>query len=99
AKDLKRNALIVAQGHEHPRLFAKTLIANQLHWINQIPSIPLSCTAKIRYRQPDQACRIQAIEKNQAIVSFDQSQRAITPGQSVVFYQENECLGGGVIVE
>jgi tRNA-specific 2-thiouridylase len=99
AKDMKRNVLIVAQGHDHPLLFAQTLIANQVHWISGAPdTFPLKITAKTRYRQPDQACIIEQDSDDRYKLTFDEPQRAITPGQSVVFYQGEICLGGGVII-
>lgn len=98
-KQLESNILIVAQGHNHPWLFSTTLQACQLHWTTGIPpQLPLRCHAKTRYRQPDQACTITAGLDDQRIqVQFDDPQRAVTPGQSVVFYQADECLGGGII--
>jgi tRNA-specific 2-thiouridylase len=97
-KDLARNVLVAAQGHDHPLLFAQTLIAEQVHWINGDPSFPQKIAAKTRYRQPDQACIINAIDNGRYLVSFEQPQRAVTPGQSVVFYRDDCCLGGGIIV-
>lgn len=97
-KDLESNTLIVAQGHSHPWLFSSKLEAGQLHWTaGTAPTLPLRCHAKTRYRQPDQACTITHIENGQATVTFDEPQRAVTPGQSVVFYQGEECIGGGII--
>lgn len=97
AKDLANNKLIVAQG-EHPLLYSRTLIAENVHWINGIPAaFPLKATAKTRYRQRDQMCMIHAIHPEQYEVVFTEPQRAVTPGQSVVFYQDNVCLGGGMI--
>jgi tRNA-specific 2-thiouridylase len=97
-KDLDHNILLVAQGHDHPLLFRDRLSAEQLNWIAEIPSeLPFRCMAKTRYRQPDQACTITTLEGDRCEVVFDQPQRAITPGQSVVFYRDDECLGGGVI--
>lgn len=96
-KDLARNVVWVERGANHPSLFASTLTADQLTWIEEAPLLPLRCTAKIRYRQADQACTLLSLEKGRATVSFDTPQRAITPGQSVVFYQGDLCLGGGVI--
>ena len=96
-KDFENNVLIVAQGHDHPSLFHKQLLADQIHWISGLP--PDSSNkihAKIRYRQKDQACRL-SINNNQCIVDFEEPQFAIAPGQSVVFYSENECLGGAII--
>jgi len=97
-KNLENNILIVAQGHNHPLLFRKQLSADQLNWIADTPKdIPFRCTAKTRYRQTDQPCTITQLHDDQCTVIFDQPQRAITPGQSVVFYQGEECLGGGPI--
>lgn len=97
AKELSRNVLIVAQG-EHPLLYSQTLTADQLHWVSgSIPVADFTCTAKIRYRQTDELCRVTLQDNNQCKVTFSSPQRAITPGQSVVFYQENICLGGGII--
>jgi tRNA-uridine 2-sulfurtransferase len=95
-KDLINNRLIVTQDPYHPLLMAHNLVYAQAHWIAghaPLPQqFPMHCTAKIRYRQTEQACTITA---NQ--VTFDAAQRAITPGQSVVFYSDDECLGGGII--
>ncbi len=100
-KDMHRNVLIVAQGNDHPALFSSGLIASQLVWINnQIPVLPMSCTAKIRYRQQDQVCEVSLTDKNnphQVTVKFTCAQRAVTPGQAIVFYQGELCLGGAVI--
>lgn len=97
-KDLESNTLVVAQGHDHPWLFCNRLKAGQLHWVSgQAPAVSLSCRAKTRYRQPDQDCIITQIENNHCLVEFSLPQRAVTPGQSVVFYQGDECLGGGII--
>ncbi len=98
AKDLQRNVLIVAQGNDHPLLFATALSTSHIDWINAAhPALPLRCKAKIRYRQPDQDCLLQADPSHGFRVSFDQPQRAVTPGQSIVFYQDDLCLGGAVI--
>jgi tRNA-specific 2-thiouridylase len=98
-KDLDRNILYVVQGQEHPALYSPALVADTLYWTqNRPPAYPLSCSAKTRYRQPDQSCTVQAIDHGDGIkVEFEQAQRAITPGQSVVLYKGDECLGGGVI--
>lgn len=98
AKDLKRNVLIVVQGHDHPKLFQTTLECENIHWINDAPTFPFNCRAKTRYRQADQDCIITPINDHHYQVTFSQPQWAITPGQSVVFYQENICLGGAVIL-
>lgn len=99
-KDLANNILIIGQGHDNPRLFAPGLIAQQLTWVSEPPADNFTCMAKIRYRQEDQACTV-AIDptNNKCTVIFDQPQRAITPGQSVVFYDQDVCLGGGIIEE
>ncbi len=97
-KDLQNNRLIVGQGHDHPLLLHDTLEANQLDWVRgHGPGKVRDCAAKTRYRQADQACRLELLENNRCRVYFQQAQRAITPGQSVVFYDDERCLGGGVI--
>lgn len=96
-KDLNENILIITQDTQHPRLFKNSLTANQLHWISgQLPRFPLECHAKIRYRQADQPCCV-ALKDKQILTTFETPQRAVTPGQSIVFYQEEVCLGGGII--
>ncbi len=95
-KDVARNRLYVSQGH-HPMLYSRTLEAEQLHWITLAPSTPFRCQAKIRYRQPEQPCVITRLEGGRCEVRFDEPQLAVTPGQSVVFYDGEECLGGGII--
>jgi len=94
---MERNVLVVGQGRQHPRLYHSELTCNQLHWVSGKPPASPHCNAKIRYRQPDQRCQIEITGEDSARVVFDEAQRAITPGQSVVFYQGEVCLGGGVI--
>ena len=96
-KDLSRNQLVVVQGSNHPLLFHRRLVAENIHWINPPPKTEdLRCQAKIRYRQNDQACEVTQ-DGNRLHVYFDAPQRAITPGQSLVLYDGERCLGGGVI--
>jgi tRNA-specific 2-thiouridylase len=98
-KDMQSNTLYVEQGDDHPALYSIGLTAGQLHWTTDAaPSLPLQCRAKTRYRQDDQDCRVQASSGGAVAVHFAQKQRAVTPGQSVVFYADDVCLGGGTIV-
>lgn len=105
-KDVSANQLIVGQGHDHPMLLSTALHAEKLDWVMGVPEQLLSnageqglaCTAKTRYRQPDQACTVFATDTGVKVL-FEQPQRAITPGQSVVFYADNVCLGGGIITD
>jgi tRNA-specific 2-thiouridylase len=97
-KDVARNVLVVGQGADHPRLYSKGLIANQLHWVDRKgPQTPLRCAVKTRYRQADIPCTVTPLENGQVEVIFDLPQKAVTPGQSAVFYKDDECLGGGII--
>jgi tRNA-specific 2-thiouridylase len=96
-KDLDNNILLVAQGNEHPALFSTRLSASEIYWVaGAAPKLPLQCSAKVRYRQADQQCTVSASGSAFEVV-FEQPQRAVTPGQSVVFYLGERCLGGGVI--
>lgn len=106
-KDIHNNQLIVVQGKDHPLLYSQTLTASKLHWISgTAPQAPFQCRAKTRYRQADQNCTIRSFahkkendgeNKTTCMVEFDAPQFAVTPGQSVVFYQDEICLGGGII--
>lgn len=97
-KDLINNVLIVGQGHDHALMLHNTLEAGQLDWCSNRPlTESINCAAKTRYRQVDQSCSVEPLTNNRIKVVFDEPQRAITPGQSVVFYQGEICLGGGII--
>lgn len=97
-KDVERNALVVGQGADHPSLYSKGLVANQLHWVDRIgPQSSIKCCVKTRYRQQDIPCSINITENGNIEVMFDEPQKAVTPGQSAVFYIDDECLGGGII--
>ena len=98
AKDLDNNHLIAGQGHQHPLLLKKQLHASQLHWVSgKALANSFDCKAKIRYRQSEQNCRVVIDKQEVATVCFEKNQRAITPGQSIVFYDNDVCLGGGII--
>jgi tRNA-specific 2-thiouridylase len=97
-KDMDNNILYAAQGHEHPWLLSTELEAGQLAWVSgEAPTTGSKFTAKIRYRQQDQAVTIKMIDQDRMKLEFEQAQRAVTPGQSVVLYDDEVCLGGGVI--
>ncbi len=96
-KDLPNNQLIVVQGSDHPLLFKQSLRASQIHWINTAPEPGQNLSAKVRYRQSDQHCCIRELNADAITVDFEHAQRAITPGQSIVFYDGERCLGGAVI--
>jgi len=95
-KDIPNNELIVSRDHDDPLLFSDELSAGNLHWISgQPPSFPVHCHARTRYRQPDQACLVDAAGEETVRVRFTVPQWAVTPG--LVFYDNDVCLGGGVI--
>lgn len=98
-KDIQKNVVFVEQGEDHPALYQDSLIATDISWVGAPPSLPCRCWAKIRYRQADQECLIEKIEDGKIYVSFPKPQRAITPRQSIVFYDQNTCLGGAIILE
>ena len=98
-KDIQNNRLVVVQGQNHPMLFNTKLNATNLHWIyGNLPVRPFYCQAKIRYRQPDQRCHVFINENRDVSVNFEKPQYAITSGQSIVFYDKEICLGGGIIL-
>jgi tRNA-specific 2-thiouridylase len=97
-KDVSRNVVYVEQGDDHPALYDTLLTAAEASWVSSLPpQIPFKCTAKIRYRQPDQECLIEKTENDTVKVYFPLPQRAITPRQAIVFYEGPVCLGGALI--
>jgi len=99
-KDFANNQLIVGQGHDHPKLLKNGLRASEMHWIEgKEPKKNWVYSAKTRYRQPDAPCEIDQIQEDEATILFGQKQWAVTPGQSVVIYESNVCLGSGFITE
>ncbi|WP_281411910.1 tRNA 2-thiouridine(34) synthase MnmA [Ferrigenium kumadai] len=97
-KDMANNRLIVVQGHDHPMLQNPHLDAMEMHWISgRAPDMTRPYAAKTRYRQADAPCRIAALQGERYAFEFDEPQWAVTPGQSVVVYDGEVCLGGGII--
>ena len=95
-KVLESNKIVVVQG-DHALLYHNSLIADDIHWVDSPPIESFSCSAKIRYRQASQICKVSLNDDQTIKVDFIEPQRAITPGQSVVFYDGDICLGGSVI--
>ncbi len=96
-KDTVRNALIVVQGNEHPRLKSVVLETEPVHWLAPPDGAAIRAGIKVRHRQPDQAARVAVRSDGTIRIEFDQPQRAVTPGQFAVLYDGERCLGGGVI--
>jgi len=96
-KDLENNELIVGQGHDHTGLYQKCLTASAVHWIFGEAPENENLNAKIRYRAKDATCRITDLNDAEISVEFEKPRFAIAPGQSVVFYENDVCLGGAVI--
>lgn len=102
ARDPLRNTLLVVQGHEHPRLFSRGLVARDCHWVNGRPESlvagqPFPCQMRIRYRAPIVPGEVRWAEDGTLRVAFRDPQWAVTPGQYVAFYLGEECIGGAVI--
>ncbi|MBP1914411.1 tRNA 2-thiouridine(34) synthase MnmA [Lederbergia galactosidilytica] len=97
-KDIERNVLYVGQGFHHKKLYSDSILADNVSWISNgdIPDT-FECTAKFRYRQPDNKVTVVRLDESKVKVIFHEQIRAIAPGQAVVFYQGEECLGGGTI--
>ena len=99
-KDVERNLLYVDQGHDSPWLQSRSLRTETMHWISgHAPASHFSCTAQTRYRQPDEDCEVDVNDDGSVTVRFAHSQRAVTPGQSLVLYDGDSCLGGAVILQ
>lgn len=105
-KDKERNALIVVAPSEEAKLYEDSCMADEVNWISgeapfvveQGISLPMKVAVRVRYRQALQGATLEEREDGRVHVAFDEPQRAVTPGQSVVFYQGEVMLGGGVIV-
>jgi len=96
-KNLDENVLYVCQGSDHEALYSDSLEAVHVNWIESPEETTFTCTAKFRYRQPDKKVTVTLLDDNRCRVDFDQPERAVTPGQAVVFYDGERCLGGGTI--
>ena len=96
-KEIENDTLWVAQGKDNPARFAFGLITENQHWITHKPEFPIHCYAKFRYRQQDRKVTVYQIDQTRLKVVFDQPETGITPGQAVVFYDGNTCLGNGII--
>ncbi len=97
-KDMERKVLYVVQGRDHPYLLRSHVYASRVTWIGELPPrLPFRCSGKIRYRQEDQPCTLTRVGTSTAKLEFDDPQWAVTPGQSIVLYDGDVCLGGGII--
>lgn len=97
-KDIERNVLYVGQGFHHEMLYSDSIIADNISWVSKDLTLnTFECTAKFRYRQKDNKVTVELLEDSKVKVTFHEPIRAVTPGQAVVFYQGEECLGGGTI--
>ena len=97
AKDAARNALMVVQGHDHPLLESRELDTGPWHWLAPARREPFAGAVKVRYRQSDQAARLEPRPDGTMHIVFEEPQRAVTPGQYAVAYDGERCLGGAVI--
>jgi tRNA-specific 2-thiouridylase len=97
-KLLERNTLVVVQQHDHPLLLSHEMTTEAAQWIAGVaPDTSFRCTVKTRYRQADQPCEVRVLPDGRCVVRTVAAQRAVTPGQSAVFYDGDSCLGGAVI--
>ena len=96
-KRMATNELVVVQGHDHPLLLRTSLQGLDASWVLEAPAAGTAHAAKTRYRQTDSTCTVARVEDGGIAVDFAQPQRAVTPGQSVVLYDDEVCLGGAVI--
>lgn len=97
-KDIERNVLYVGQGFHHEMLYSDSIIADNISWVSKELTLnTFECTAKFRYRQKDNKVTVELLKDSKVKVTFHEPIRAVTPGQAVVFYQGEECLGGGTI--
>ena len=100
-KDLEKNRLLVAQGEDHPMLYSTQSIAEDVTWVGDATmkeGETITCTARYRYRQPDQPVEV-TLREGRLLLHSLVPQRAVTPGQSAVLYKDDVCLGGGIITE
>lgn len=96
-KDIATNTVVAVQGHDHPMLFSRYAVVADINWISEAPSLPLKAKAKIRYQGADQQCVVGRARDRGFRIEFTEPVRAVTPGQSIVFYLDDICLGGAVI--
>ncbi|MCH9609351.1 MAG: tRNA-specific 2-thiouridylase MnmA [Chlamydiales bacterium] len=96
-KDVERNVVVVEQGDDHPALYHTSLNATEMSWVGKPKKLPLKCTAKVRYRSADVPCTVISQNLDEIHVEFETAQKAITPRQSIVFYDGEVCLGGAMI--
>ena len=98
-KDLLKNELIVGQGHDSNYLISNNCLASECNWITDVPQENKNYTAKFRYRQNDNNVTIKFLDNNRIKVLYPEGVRAVTPGQAVVIYDGEVCMGGAIIDE